>query len=379
MWRASSILSPPSASATSRSISERGSSVLYTRWPKPMSRSPRSTAARSHGSARSAVPISSSICSARLGAPPCSGPDSAPIAPTTAAPRSAPVEVMTRAVNVDALKPWSIVEMRYFSTAGRVLGAAARRRASCRGSSRRSRGRRAASIGSRPWRSRHSAQISVGTTAHVDIALSRSVGVVDVVRRRGSRASRRTARPRCAARRAARTSSPARAIAGSTSATAAGIARRGRMSAANASRSASVVGQLALEQQVPDVFERALLREVDGAVLAVVVEAFEAAHVADGRVGDDDAFEALRDFVRLRVGGLDHRDAHEVAHRHDADELAARRRPGCGGSRARRGARTRRAPRRRGRSCRGRRSSTPRPSRSTRRSPRPRGGSCRAR
>ena len=39
-----------------------------------MSRSPRSTAARSHGSARSAVPISSSICSARLGAPPCSGP-----------------------------------------------------------------------------------------------------------------------------------------------------------------------------------------------------------------------------------------------------------------------------------------------------------------
>ena len=29
--------------------------------------------------------------------------------------------------------------------------------------------------GSRPWRSRHSAQISVGMTAHVDIALSRSV------------------------------------------------------------------------------------------------------------------------------------------------------------------------------------------------------------
>ena len=93
------------------------------------------------------------------------------------------------------------------------------------------------------------------------------------------------------------------------------------MSAANASRSASVVGQPALEQQVPDVFERPRLREVDGAVLAVVVEAFEAAHVADGRVGDDDAFEALRNFVRLRVGGLDHRDAHEVAHRHDADEL----------------------------------------------------------
>ena len=49
-------------------------------------------------------------------------------APTTAAPRSAPVDVMTRAVNVDALKPWSIVEMRYCSTRGRVLGGRAPRR-----------------------------------------------------------------------------------------------------------------------------------------------------------------------------------------------------------------------------------------------------------
>ena len=62
------------------------------------------------------------MSSARLGAPPCSGPDSAPIAPTIAEPRSAPVEVMTRAVKVDALKPWSIVEMRYCSIARRVLG-----------------------------------------------------------------------------------------------------------------------------------------------------------------------------------------------------------------------------------------------------------------
>ena len=78
----------------------------------------------------------------------------------------------------------------------------------------------------------------------------------------------------------------------------------------------------ALEHELPDVFDRPRLREVDGAVLAVVVEAFEAADVAHGRVGDDDAFETLRHLVRLRVGGLDHRDAHEVAHRHDADELA---------------------------------------------------------
>ena len=158
------------------------------------------------------------------------------------------------------------------------------------------------------------------------------------------------------------------------------MARRGRMSAANASRSASVVGSSTFEEQLPDVFERARLGEVDGAVLAVVVEALEAAHVADGRVGDDDAFEALRNLVRLCVGGLDHRDAHQVAHRHDADELRCPfRRPECAGSRARPGSRTRRAPRRRARWCRDQRSSTPRPSRSTRRSPRPRAGSCRVR
>ena len=36
--------------------------------------------------------------------------------PTTAAATSAPVEVMTRAVNVDALKPWSMVVIWYCST-----------------------------------------------------------------------------------------------------------------------------------------------------------------------------------------------------------------------------------------------------------------------
>ena len=80
-------------------------------------------------------------------------------------------------------------------------------------------------------------------------------------------------------------------------------------------------GEAALEQQVPHVLERAAAREVDGAVLPVVVEAFEPAHVADGGVGDDEAFEAFRHLVGLRGCGLDLRDAHEVAHRHDADEL----------------------------------------------------------
>ena len=39
------------------------------------------------------------------------------MAPTTAEPRSAPVEVMTRAVKVEELNPWSVVEIRYCSMA----------------------------------------------------------------------------------------------------------------------------------------------------------------------------------------------------------------------------------------------------------------------
>ena len=42
--------------------------------------------------------------------------------PTTAAARSAPVDVITRAVNVDALNPWSTVVIRYCSTARACSG-----------------------------------------------------------------------------------------------------------------------------------------------------------------------------------------------------------------------------------------------------------------
>ncbi len=41
---------------------------------------------------------------------------------TTAAPRSAPVDVTTRAVNVEALKPWSTVVIWYCSTARALSG-----------------------------------------------------------------------------------------------------------------------------------------------------------------------------------------------------------------------------------------------------------------
>ena len=53
---------------------------------------------------------SSIIGSTRAGAPPCSGPDIAPIAPESAAAASAPVEAITRAVNVEALSPCSAAE-----------------------------------------------------------------------------------------------------------------------------------------------------------------------------------------------------------------------------------------------------------------------------
>ena len=54
-----------------------------------------------------------------------------------------------------------------------------------------------------------------------------------------------------------------------------------------------------------------------------MVEALETAHVADGRVGDNHAFESLRDVLGLCRSRLDHRDAHEITHRDDADELLA--------------------------------------------------------
>jgi hypothetical protein len=57
------------------------------------------------------------MCSTRDGAPPCSGPDRAPIAEEIAAAASAPVEATIRAVKVEAFRPCSAAEMKYASTA----------------------------------------------------------------------------------------------------------------------------------------------------------------------------------------------------------------------------------------------------------------------
>ena len=56
-------------------------------------------------------------------------------------------------------------------------------------------------------------------------------------------------------------------------------------------------GQLAVEEEVPDVFEGAGLGQLDRVVLAVVVEALEAADVTDVGLGDDDTFQTAGDLV----------------------------------------------------------------------------------
>ena len=73
-----------------------------------MSRSPRSSLARMTGfGAIRRMPISNTMSSAGPGAPPCSGPLSAPTAPAMAEITSDRVDTMTRAANVDAFRPWS--------------------------------------------------------------------------------------------------------------------------------------------------------------------------------------------------------------------------------------------------------------------------------
>ena len=70
------------------------------------------------------LPISCSWLTTSVGAPPCAGPFKAPIAPATALAMSLCVEVMTRAVKVEALKPCSAPTMKYASRprAERLVG-----------------------------------------------------------------------------------------------------------------------------------------------------------------------------------------------------------------------------------------------------------------
>ena len=79
--------------------------------------------------------------------------------------------------------------------------------------------------------------------------------------------------------------------------------------------------EVALEEQEPHVLEAELVGQLHGVVLAVVVEALEAADVADRRLGHDHALEPGRRLDGGRVhDGLDLGHAHEVAQRHDPDQ-----------------------------------------------------------
>ena len=117
------------AGAASAAV-QRGSSARYTRWPKPIIRSPLSSSSDHVVADRPLAATASSIGSTCAGAPPCSGPESVPTAADSAAPQSAPVDAAIRAVNVDALRPCSAVQIQYVSIAVTCRGSASPRHSS---------------------------------------------------------------------------------------------------------------------------------------------------------------------------------------------------------------------------------------------------------
>ena len=70
---------------------------------------------------------SSSIGFTYAGAPPCSGPESAPDCGGQGGAASAPVDAATRAVNVEAFRPCSAVQIQYVSIAFTARGSASPR------------------------------------------------------------------------------------------------------------------------------------------------------------------------------------------------------------------------------------------------------------
>ena len=210
---------------------------------------------------------------------------------------------MTRAVKVEALKPWSTVRTRYCSRARavggvglragehpEVVGGVAEVGSGADGLDGRGR------AGAAPPR-------SVGTTAHQRAGRRRgAVGRVEVEHRPQAEGAGGQGAGRCASW--ARGAAPEAAMAGRAASTAGGQRaaggavvgegrplggvgeRRRGAGGATRPRSVRVAGQL------------------DGGVLAVVEEALGAPDVADGGVGHDHALQAGRDvrWVGRRVG-----------------------------------------------------------------------------
>ncbi len=82
-----------------------------------------------------------------------------------------------------------------------------------------------------------------------------------------------------------------------------------------------LVGELSLEQQVPDVLERSARRQVDGGVLAVMEEPFLPPHITQGGLRRHHTLEPGGDLGAVLVRGAQTGHPHEVAQRHHADEL----------------------------------------------------------
>ena len=82
------------------------------------------------------------------------------------------------------------------------------------------------------------------------------------------------------------------------------------------------VGELAVEQELPDVFERSSCGQVGGRVLAVVEEPFLSAYVADRGLGHYHPFEAPGHVGADLVGRPDLGHGQEIPDGHHPDQLA---------------------------------------------------------
>ena len=211
------------------------------------------------------------------------------MAPVSAEPMSLPVEVMTRAVKVLELKPWSMVVIRYFSRAR-------------------------AATGVRAPAGQH-LQVG-GRVAEVTVGVDRLQAVVDAMhphqQHRGERdhpegvgahlvggevegrlevEGGRAQRDRGAQR-------PQRGVAGQPGDLVQGVGDPAGEAPAGDGlvlQPAQLAGpgQLAHQQQVPDLLERAVTGELGGVIAAVVVEALFTTDIPDQGLGHRHPLESL--------------------------------------------------------------------------------------
>ncbi len=239
------------------------------------------------------------------------------MAATIAAPRSAPVEVTTRAVNVEALKPWSIVRIMYCSIA-----------LACRWARLPTRehvevvGRRAQVVPRLERLLPLPEPVRRGQDGRDDRAepegLVRQLVGVDVVRRsptelrpqqrdRGAQHVERRTPLRQRREQGGQTRRHDPSAVGPPPRTPPRPPLRGARRGTTGARRPRAIS----------------IRQIHGGVLPVVEEALLPAHVADRGLGHDDAFEPGRDVDARLGGGTDAGHSHQVAERHHTDAHVA--------------------------------------------------------